>query len=95
MEVPAVNLMSPFAFPHRPRFPDRDEPFLYPVIFIISGLYAVYNGSLIPVVAFITDILKQHKRGVLTNTAGLVGTRTKKDAFLRLMLNVRPNIMYI
>ena len=95
MEVPAVNLMSPYAFPHRPRFPDRDEPFLYPVIFIISGLYAAYNGSLVPETVFITDILMRQKRGVSANTAGLVGTRTKRAPLLRLMLNIRPNIMYI
>ncbi|SVB46899.1 uncharacterized protein METZ01_LOCUS199753 [marine metagenome] len=57
MEMPAVNLMSPYAFPHRLRFPDRDEPFLYPVIFIISGLYAAYNESPIPAAIFITGIL--------------------------------------
>ena len=95
MEVPALNLMSPYAFLYRPRFPDRDEPLLYPVIFIILGLYAAYNGSLNPVAVFITSILKRQKRGVSANTAGIVGTRTKKDAHLRLMLNIRPNIMYI
>ena len=95
MEVPAVNLMSSYAFSHRPRFMDRDEPFLYPVIFIILGLYAVYNGSLIPAAVFITDILMRQKRGTSANTAGLVGTRTKKDARFLLMLNIRPNIMYI
>ena len=95
MEVPAVNLMSPYAFPHRSRFPDRDEPFLSPAIYIISGLYAAYNGSLVPETVFITDILMRQKRGTSANTAGLVGTRTKKDALLLLMLNIRPNIMYI
>ena len=95
MEVPVVNLMSPYAFPYRLRFPDRDEPFLYPVIFIILGLCAVYNGSLNPTAVFITDILMRQKRGTSANTAGLVGTRTKKDARLLLMLNIRPNIMYI
>ena len=80
MEVPAVNLMSPYAFPHRPRFTDKDESLLYPVIFIISGLYAAYNGSLIPAAVFIIYILKRQKRDALTNTAGLVGIRIKKDA---------------
>ena len=93
--MPALNLMSPYAFPHRPRFTDKDESLLYPVIFIISGLYAAYNGSLVPETVFITDILMRQKRGVSANTAGLVGTRTKKDALLLLMLNIRPNIMYI
>ena len=95
MVVPAVNLMSLYAFPHRPRFPDRDEPFLYPDIFIILGLYTAYNGSLIPVAVFIIYILKRQKRGALANTADFVGTKIKKDAPLCLMLNIRPNIMYI
>ena len=73
MEMPALNLMSPYAFLHRPRFPDRDES----------------------LAVFITDILMRQKRGISANTAGLVGTRTKKDAPLLLMLNIRPNIMYI
>ena len=95
MEVPALNLMSPYAFPHRPRFPDRDKPPLYPVIFIISGLSTEYNGSLNPTAVFITDILMRQKRSISANTAGLVGTRTKKDTRLLLILNIRPNIMYI
>ena len=73
--------MSPYAFPHRPRFPDRDESFFYPVISILSGLYAVYSGGLVPVAVFITGILKRQKRDALAKTAGLVGTRIKKEAF--------------
>ena len=80
MKVPAVNRMFQYAFPHRLRFPDRDEPFLYLVIFIISGLYAAYNESPIPAAIFITGILKRQKRGVSANTAGLFGTKIKKDA---------------
>jgi len=80
MGDPAINLMSPYAFPHRLRFPDRDEPFLYPVVFILSGLYAAYSGGLVPVAVLITGILKRQKRDALANTAGLVGTRIKKDA---------------
>ena len=86
--------MSTYAFPHRPRFPDRDESFLYPVIFILSGLYAVYGGGLVPVAVFITGIFKRQKGDVLANTVGLVGTR-KITRPSRLMLNIKLNIMYI
>ena len=75
MENPAINLMSPYAFPYRPCFLDRDESFLYPVIFILSGLYAVYGGGLVPVAVLITGILKRQKGDVLANTVGFVGTR--------------------
>ena len=80
MEEPAINLISPYAFPHRLCFPDKDEPFLYPIIFVLSGLYAAYSGGLVPVAVLITGILKRQKRDALTNTAGLVGIRIKKDA---------------
>ena len=81
MEGPTINLMSPYAFPHRLRFPNRDGPFLYPVAFILSGLYVAYSGGLVPIAVLITGILKRQKRDALANTAGLVGTRLKKDAF--------------
>ena len=47
MGDPAINLMSPYAFPNRLRFPYRDELFLYPVIFILSGLYAAHSMGLV------------------------------------------------
>ena len=81
MENSAINLMSPYAFPYRLRFPDRDEPFLYPVVFILSGLYAAYSRGLVPLAVLITGILEWQKRDALANTADLVGARIKKEAF--------------
>jgi len=63
MENSAINLMSPYAFPYRLRFPDRDEPFLYPVVFILSGLYAAYSRGLVPFSGpYNTGILERQKR---------------------------------
>ena len=80
MENSAINLMSPYAFPHRARFPDRDKSFLCRVFFIVSRLYAAYNRNLIPAAVFITGILKRQKKGVSANTANLVGIRIKKTS---------------